>query len=430
MEAAAPFEPAPVVAVAVSGGGDSLALALIATDWATERGGKLIALTVDHGLRPGSDADARRVQGWMAAAGIACHILRWRTTKPQANIQAAARMARYRLLGDWCRANHVLHLLVAHTLEDQAETLLLRLGRGSGLDGLAGMPAVREERGLRIIRPLLTAHRSRLRTLLTERGKTWIDDPANTDSRHTRSRVRSALPALVDFGATADRLAGTAATLARARAAADDATAALLTASVRIDPAGYAVLDPAPLHTAPGDTALRALARTLCTIGGANYMPRLVRLEALLETLGRRGRTLHGCRVRPWRGEVLIYREAAAAEDAVPIAPGETVTWDGRFVVRLGPDGPWTRDIRPPFQVARLGSEGWRAIRKTVPLSDAVPALVAPLLPALWDLDGPVTVPHLSSWRRAAPLSSDVPVTAEFRPPRSLAGPEFAGVVR
>lgn len=432
MQAVGPFEPGPALAVAVSGGGDSLALTLLAQDWAAAHGGTVVALTVDHGLRPGSDADARRVRDWMAGRGIPCHLLRWQAAKPQSNIQAAARAARYRLLGDWCRTNGVLHLLVAHTIEDQAETVLLRLGRGSGLDGLAGMPAVREDRGCRIIRPLLGVDRTSLRILLTVRGQDWIEDPANTDCRHTRSRVRAAMPALGDFGATTERLAATSASLGRARNAADEATAALLASAVRLHPAGHAVLDPRVLAAAPRDPGLRALARLLCTVSGAIYMPRLARLEALFDTLGERGRTLHGCRIRPRDGRVLVHRETAAVEGAVAIEPCETREWDRRFLVRLGPEGPWQQSLHLPLHVARLGSEGWRAVRAAGPASvtGSVPAVVAPLLPALWDLDGPVAVPHLSSWRRVAPPSSDVPFTAEFRPPRPLAGPGFSEVVR
>src|SRR5689334_21506590 len=137
-----PFEARSRLAVAVSGGRDSLALALLAAGWCRSVGGEVVGLTVDHRLRPGSGAEARQVGRWLAAAGIAHHILVRRDELAAGSRQAAARAARYALLGDWCRRQGVLHLLVAHQQEDQAETLLLRLGRGSGLEGLAAMPAV------------------------------------------------------------------------------------------------------------------------------------------------------------------------------------------------------------------------------------------------------------------------------------------------
>ena len=139
----APFEPAPLVAVAVSGGPDSLALALLAARWAASRGGRAVALTVDHHLRPESTGEALQVGRWLADRGIAHAVLDWSPPPVLAgDIQAAARDARYAMLEAWCREAGALHLLVAHHAEDQAETLLLRLGRGSGLAGLAAMPAV------------------------------------------------------------------------------------------------------------------------------------------------------------------------------------------------------------------------------------------------------------------------------------------------
>src|SRR5262245_21437394 len=152
-----PFEAQPRLAVAVSGGSDSLALTLLLHDWARRQRGVLTALTVDHGLRPEAAAEARQVARWLRARGIRHRVLTWRPAGEarRGGLQAAARAARYRLLGAWCRANGVLHLALAHHREDQAETLLLRLARGSGLDGLAAMAAVSEREGVRLIRPLL-----------------------------------------------------------------------------------------------------------------------------------------------------------------------------------------------------------------------------------------------------------------------------------
>lgn len=161
MAALGPFESAPRLALAVSGGSDSMALALLASAWAEAKGGEATALIVDHGLRRGSAAEAGRVRAWLRARGIGCRILRWRGAKPAANLQAAARAARYALLTGWCRKAGILHLLLAHQQDDQAETLLLRLGRGSGLDGLAAMAPLASGADLRLLRPLLDFPRAR-----------------------------------------------------------------------------------------------------------------------------------------------------------------------------------------------------------------------------------------------------------------------------
>src|SRR5579863_9177854 len=135
-----PFERRPLIAVAVSGGADSMALALLADAWAKARRGRAVALTVDHRLRAESTAEARQVARWLRRHGIAHEILTWTAPRPRSGVQAAARAARYALLEDWCLRAHCLHLLTAHHRRDQVETFWLRLTRGSGLDGLAAMP--------------------------------------------------------------------------------------------------------------------------------------------------------------------------------------------------------------------------------------------------------------------------------------------------
>src|SRR5439155_11044874 len=160
------FEARPLIAVAVSGGPDSMARLLLAERWAKERGGAAWALTVDHGLRPESAAEACTVAGWLQARAIPHAILVWHGEKPASGLQEAARAARYRLLAEWCRAQGCLHLLAAHHRADQAETHLIRRRAKSGRDGLAGMSAVRELAGCRLVRPLLAVPQTRLRAFL------------------------------------------------------------------------------------------------------------------------------------------------------------------------------------------------------------------------------------------------------------------------
>jgi tRNA(Ile)-lysidine synthase len=167
------FEPSPFIAVAVSGGPDSLALTILADRWARRHGGCAWALTVDHRLRPESAAEARQLGTWLAARGIPHAILAWQDAKPFSGVQEAARAARYRLLGEWCVARGCLHLLTAHHREDQAETYLIRRRAGSGPDGLAAMAAVRELPGLRLVRPLLGVARARLAVLLDNEGQSY-----------------------------------------------------------------------------------------------------------------------------------------------------------------------------------------------------------------------------------------------------------------
>ena len=271
-----PFEARPHLAVACSGGADSMALALLLHDWARSAGGSLTALTVDHRLRPESAAEAGRVAEWMRARGIAHEVLVRPDTPLTGNLQAEARRIRYALMSEWCRRRGVLHLALAHHLEDQAETLLLRLARGSGVDGLAAMAPVTENPAVRLLRPLLAVPRARLAATLRDAGQDHVADPSNENAAFGRVRLRHSERVLSREGLTAERLAATAAGLGRARAALDAAAAKLLAGGVRLHAEGYATID-AAMFEADGEIALRGLARVLATVSGSDYPPRFER---------------------------------------------------------------------------------------------------------------------------------------------------------
>lgn len=428
-----PFETAPRLAVAASGGADSMALALLMTEWARERGGDAIALTVDHRLRPGSTAEARQVHRWFAARGITHRILTWDGERPGADLQAAARAARYRLLAGWCGRRGVLHLALAHHRDDQAETLLLRLARGSGLDGLAAMAPIQDGGGVaangpRLLRPLLGLSKAMLEDYLRAAGQGWIEDPSNASDAFARVRLRRLAPALAAEGLTPARLAATAARLARARAALDDMVAALAAETLALYPTGHAVLALDRWPAAAPEAGLRCLAHALMTVGGGAYTPRLERLERLYDWLRAPGmglprgaRTLAGCRVER-RGETaLICRETAAAE-TLPAAPGMTLHWDGRFLIRLG-------EGRGRARIGPLGAAGWTTAMAGAMAGqadsgqNAVPAPVRPGLPALWDENGLVEAP-IPGFRRPGAGAPRV-LALEFAPAHPLAGPRF-----
>jgi tRNA(Ile)-lysidine synthase len=417
----APFEARPHLAVAVSGGADSLALALLADGWARARGGTLTALTVDHRLRPEAAVEAAQVAAWLGARGIAHRTLVRDGPPPSGDIQAAARAARYRLLEGWCGHAQVFHLLTAHHREDQAETLLLRLGRGSGLDGLAGIAAVTELAACRVLRPLLGVARVRLAATLTARGQAWLEDPSNRDPAYARVRLRRLAPLLAEEGLTPERLAETAARLGRARAALEGEVAALLARAVWLDPAGLAWLDPAALAAAPEEIALRALAAVLASVAGTPYPPRLESIERLFGELRRgleRGRTLGGCLVTPRRSLLLICREPASAAPPTMAVAGESLTWDGRFVLRLPPSAP---------AGLTLGALGPDRLGICVL---GCPGAARPTLPALRDRDGVLAVPPLGFFRDAAAKRALDGAILRFRPSRPLAQAGFSWVDR
>ncbi len=382
----APFEPAPLIAVAVSGGADSLCLAILARDWALAQGGRLIAVTVDHRLRPESAAEAARVAAWMAELGIAHHILTWDGLKPESGLQAAARAARYDLLERFCAGIGCLHLLLGHHQDDQAETLLLRLARGSGVDGLAAMAPVRPARSVRLLRPLLDVPGGRLAATLRHRGQDWITDPSNANEAFARVRMRRHL---ADGEWNARRLAGAASHLARARAALEQGAADLSLTSLRPHPAGFVRLDVGALLDAPEEVSLRLLSGVLRAVGGGTLPPRLDRLERCRDDLAQgRDRTFSGCHLvfeRP--GHVVIGREIARAAPPVAVPPGRTIEWDNRIRITVSKDAP------PGLMLGPLGAAGWRILAKAGVLG--IPASVRAGLPALFDAQGVCSVPQV-----------------------------------
>ncbi|KMO43838.1 tRNA(Ile)-lysidine synthetase [Methylobacterium tarhaniae] len=270
--------------LAVSGGPDSTALMGCAA--LGQAGIPLVVATVDHGLRPGSAAEAAGVAVLAARLGLAHRTLAWVGPKPAARLQEAARAARYRLLADLAREVGADLVLTAHTLDDQAETVLMRLCAGSGPAGLSGMAPTRALDGLTLGRPFLSVPKSRLVATCEARGWSFVRDPSNTDPRFGRARLRRLLPLLAEEGLTAGRLARLAGRLRRDEAALSEAAETALRALCRPDPGGEGrlVLDGRGLAALPDAVALRVVALAAAGLQGeaTAYPPRLERLERIL----------------------------------------------------------------------------------------------------------------------------------------------------
>jgi tRNA(Ile)-lysidine synthase len=420
-----PFLGAPM-AVAVSGGADSMALMLIAqralalvppqlaTVEQPDRP-RLIVLTVDHGLRPGSADDAAWVVSQAEAAGLPCRVLRWEGAKPSQGIQAEARAARYRLMHEvlieeahpYQKLQRVL--LTAHHYEDQAETFLMRLARGSGIDGLSAMQSVAtvstplaDGRQLVLRRPLLDLPKSRLFATLREAGLTWREDPSNERDDFERVRVRKALTSLSELGISSEAIARSAGRLSRARGAIlREATAAAdqlidwhngLFGSVRLD----------ALNDLSEEIAIRLLKLLIGAYGGEAPVPRLSEIEALADRIRvtsdrawpARAATLGGCRL-DWRpgSELRVWRESGRAGlPTMKIEPGaRSVVWDRRFEIST------SAELDGPLEVRALGPAGWKALRAELPNLGKLrlPPGAAATLPACWRAKRLLAVPGL-----------------------------------
>lgn len=304
---------APAVVLAVSGGPDSTALLVLAARWRKRRrkGPELIAVTVDHGLRREAAKEAAAVKRLARSLGVTHRTVKWKGGKPTSGIQEKARQARYDLLVKEAMRAGATHLVTAHTLDDQAETVLFRLARGSGIAGLGAMARMTPLGGGVLMRPFLDVPKARLVATLRARNIAFADDPSNADPKYTRVRWRALMPGLADEGLHAARLAALAARMRRANAAIDrlvDAVAHRLTvtgpATVSLDAALYAEL--------PEEVALRLIGRAVASIGHEGTVE-LGKLEALLSALSgavdagvRFRRTLAGAMVTFVRDRITV----------------------------------------------------------------------------------------------------------------------------
>lgn len=277
----------PVLILAVSGGPDSTALLVLAARWRAglRDGPNLIAVTVDHGLRPEAAREAADVARLARKLGVTHRILRWIDRKPKTGLQAAARAARYNLLAEAARAAGARHILAAHTRDDQAETVLLRLARASGIAGLSAMTKISPlpatgEKEISLVRPLLDLPKSRLIATLKAARVRYAVDLSNRDPRFTRVRLRSLMPALEREGLTAARLALLARRFRRANAAIEHAADAAFTDLLRTRAPGPLVFDAEGFRRLPEEIALRVLGRAVALRGDEGPVE-LGKLESL-----------------------------------------------------------------------------------------------------------------------------------------------------
>jgi len=339
LEAAAAGGP---ILIALSGGGDSLALLHLMADRCGPA--RLRAAIVDHALRPGSEVDAARAQAAAVAIGVTAEVLTLSWDANTSRAQSAARDQRYRALTGAARRHGACVIATGHTRDDQAETVLLRAARDSGWRGLAGMRALApapiwpEGRGLWLARPLLSARRDDLRTLLRERGACWIEDPANANPNFARVRARAVLSELQAEGLDPMRLAALAERLATHADALDQAALALIESAVAFAD-DVAVIDLAAWRGAEA-VRERTLAVLIAAASGQARPPAADGVEAELTRTG--AVTLGGALLRRNRDAIRISRDPGAltgrADGAKPppplvLAPDVEAVWDGRLAV-------------------------------------------------------------------------------------------------
>ncbi len=356
------------VGVAVSGGSDSLALLVAVAEYGAARNLPVVAATVDHGLRPEAPAEAQAVARICQSLSVPHTTLKWDFSGLQGNLQAQARRARYGLLCDWARSGGVAHVALGHTADDQAETFLMRLARGSGLDGLSGMARQRQVDGISFWRPLLAARRADLRAFLTTRGMDWIDDPSNADDTYDRVKARKLLGVLSELGIDVPKLTEASTGLRRARGLITHTVAASVEADVSEDAAGLWVAR-ARFRDWHPELRRRILSRAVQWIARAEHGPRaksLAQFEAAL--MAGTTSVLAGCVGTVHRDKLWLGRELSALPKGGPTG----VLWDGT----------WQSTATADTTIAALGEPGLSMIPNWRELG--VPRQILIASPAIW----------------------------------------------
>lgn len=367
--------------IAVSGGGDSVALLHILSRCFDPGAVELFAATVDHGLRSEAAEEAVTVAAQAAQLGIGHTTLKWQGWDKSGNLQDQARRARYGLLADWAKSNEIAILAFGHTADDQAETVLMRLARSSGVTGLAAMPVRRTVQGVTVFRPLLGITRAALRDYLESHEMQWMEDPSNNDLRFERIKIRRALEVLEPLGVSARALADVAQNMAQAREALDWYSFLAARDSVTIH-GGDVALDLQKFRTFPDEIARRLLLRVIVWISGAEYPPRRKPLIEVLNAV-RLGRpvTLGGCRALRQGRRMWICREFNAVRRT---RASSNAIWDGRWRLSNAVD-PAEYELRALGRRGLMLCPDWR--------ETGSPHAALTASPAVWRGDDLVAAP-------------------------------------
>jgi tRNA(Ile)-lysidine synthase len=341
----APVAQEPAVALAVSGGADSLALMLLARRWTDglAQPPRLQVYSLDHGLRSEAADEVAMVLRVAADLGMSATGLRWTGDKPHTGVQEAARVARYRLIGQAMASDGIGVLLTGHHQQDQAETVLMRMAHGSGIEGLKGMSPLADVEGVRVFRPLLGVDPLMLRQIVEDAGLTPALDPSNQDTHYERVRWRQAMPALSELGLDAAAFSVFAERMAEADAAIAQIADGCFAELVRLDGFGAARIELAPFIGLSPAISTRLLSRVLNIVGGRQKPRALGQVERLRQSICEgtlpKSTTVLGCVVRFKDGAIAIAREPGrtAPPDAILVPHGELV-WDERFLIINGSD--------------------------------------------------------------------------------------------
>ncbi|KIE05639.1 hypothetical protein NF27_DP01830 [Candidatus Jidaibacter acanthamoeba] len=326
------------IAIAVSGGADSMCLTYLCREWAKATNTEIICLIVDHKFRQESTIEAESVRKRLLEKELRTEILTFHTKKPKANLHAIAREERYNLLTNFCKKNNIKYLLTAHNRNDQAETVLMRIFRGTGIDGLTGIPMHYEINNISILRPLLSFSREEIEATLTYAEWEWVNDPSNLNEKYERSKIRKLINALPEKQLIISRLNLLAKNSTRAKSFLNSHSNKVYEEISYEGKFGEIYLNKAEFLKLDEEIALRILTKTLNRVSGNHYPPRLESLKLLYNLIMENKsfiKTLWGCEIKAKAEALLFYRELKAVEHIKKLIPHQETIWDKRYEIKV-----------------------------------------------------------------------------------------------
>ena len=408
MDTLGPYEKNPHLAVAVSGGSDSLCLAILAQEWTNNRGGKITALIVDHGLRKNSGKECKETQNILKKRKIFSHCFKWKLSKiPKKGVQEKAREFRYNIFEDWCFKKNIVHLLVAHHFEDQKETFLMRLNDNSNIYGLACMPKILFKKKIRILRPLLDLKKKEIIKYLKEKKVNWIEDPTNVSSKYSRNRLRKILPKLEKKGLTDNKLKKILKRAQKERKKIENKLADWLNKYVDINSLGYALINFSSLKLLNKDDFIFIFSRILNMISGSFYVPKSKYVYNFYKKIKSNETINHsnlgGCHIFFFKERLYVCREIFKKDRKQKINfQFNKIVWDNRFEIEQKKNKNFLlkKELGKSVFIEQLQKDGWNEIllkNEKLKKEFMIPNKIILSLPAIKNKKSDVLyVPHLN----------------------------------
>ena len=338
------FGKSPRIALGVSGGPDSLSLAILTKQWLDGISGTLTCLTINHNLRPEAKSEALYTSQILEKHHIEHYILDWEGTTKMSNLQNQAREARRNLLTKWCKKNKYKYLFLAHNQDDVVETFFMRLFRGSGIQGLSSITHLSEYNGIVIARPLLGFKKSELELFLSSQNIKWVTDPSNHDTKFLRSKIRkllksTSLEEIMPYNLMLDRCTTGIESIKRNNNIIETNKKKIIADIVSLYPEGYLTIALEQFLELPIETALNILASCLITISGTHhYRPRFSSLQKLYNKLtlkDHKSSTLWNCEIKIRGNLIYVYYESKNIPPNIEAIDSHTIKWDGRFIIKM-----------------------------------------------------------------------------------------------